>query len=133
MAFRINHIHFKSRDPRRSADWFVNAFNFSILTDETRASGDRFIRCMSEDNGLQVNFSGEQHGESLPQGIVGPHLGLEHFGISSSDIAGDVARLKALGADLHEGPRVGRGGQMVAFMHSPDGFRIELMQPPPKP
>jgi len=130
MAFRINHIHFKSRDPKASADWFVSAFNFTILTDEVRQSGDRFIRCMTEDNGLQVNFSGEQNGEKLPVGVIGPHLGLEHFGIVSADIHADVARLSALGATLDEGPRSGRGGQMIAFMHSPDGFRIELMQPP---
>ncbi|KAB2855526.1 MAG: methylmalonyl-CoA epimerase, partial [Bauldia sp.] len=43
---------------------------------------------------------------------------------------GDVARLKALGAELDEGPRPGRGGQTVAFLHTPDGFRIELIQPP---
>lgn len=131
MAFQITHIHFKSRDPKKSADWFVQAFNFRILTDETRKTGDRFIRAMTEDDGLQVNFSGERNGESLPEGIVGPYLGLEHFGISTADIEADVTRLAALGATLDEGPRVGRGGQMVAFMHSPDGFRIELMQPPP--
>lgn len=129
MVFRINHIHFKSRSPKASADWFVKAFNFSILTDETRKTGDRFIRCMTEDDRLQVNFSGERDDEPLPEGTVGAHLGLEHFGIDSTDIDADVERLTALGARLDEGPRVGRGGQMVAFMHSPDGFRIELMQP----
>ncbi|WP_011580400.1 MULTISPECIES: VOC family protein [Chelativorans] len=132
MAFRINHIHFKSRDPKQSADWFVKAFNFMILTDEVRQTGDRFIRCMTEDNALRVNFSGERNGEKLPEAIVGPHLGLEHFGIDSADIHADVARLSALGAILNEGPRTGRGGQMVAFMQSPDGFRIELMQQPKK-
>jgi lactoylglutathione lyase len=130
MVFRINHIHVKSRDPGASADWFAKAFNFTILTDETRKSGDRFIRCQTEDGSLRVNFSGEQRDETLPDGIVGAHLGLEHFGIDSTDIDADVQRLSALGAKLDEGPRVGRGGQMIAFMHTPDGVRVELMQPP---
>ena len=130
MAFRINHIHYKCRDPKASADWFVKAFNFRILTDDQRPTGDRFIRAMSEDDGLQVNFSGERQGETLPACVVGPHLGLEHFGIDTADMEGDVARLKALGAELAEGPRPGRGGQTVAFLHTPDGFRIELIQPP---
>lgn len=130
MAFRINHIHYKSRDPKASADWFVAAFNFRILTDDMRPTGDRFIRAMSEDEGLQVNFSGQRQGETLPACMVGPHLGLEHFGIDTADMEGDVARLKALGAELDEGPRPGRGGQTVAFLHTPDGFRIELIQPP---
>jgi catechol-2,3-dioxygenase len=30
MAYRINHIHLKSPDPRRTADWYVGAFGFTI-------------------------------------------------------------------------------------------------------
>jgi catechol 2,3-dioxygenase-like lactoylglutathione lyase family enzyme len=36
MAFRINHIHLKAPDPRKTADWYVRAFNFKITSDETR-------------------------------------------------------------------------------------------------
>ena len=129
MVFHINHIHMKSRDPKVSADWFVKAFNFEILTDETRKTGDRFIRCQTEDGALRINFSGEQPGEELPDGIVGVHTGLEHFGIDSNDIHADVERLLSLGAELNEPPREGRGGQMVAFLHTPDGIRVEVMQP----
>jgi lactoylglutathione lyase len=130
MAFHINHIHIKSRDPKSSADWFVNAFNFRILTDAVRPTGDRFIRCETEDGTLRVNFSGQRNGETLPEGCVGPQLGLEHFGIDSSDIRADVDRLVSLGAKLAEGPQEGRGGQLIAFLHTPDGIRVELIQPP---
>jgi lactoylglutathione lyase len=130
MVFHINHIHMKCRDPKRSADWFVQAFNFTILTDVVRPVGDRFIRCQTEDGALRVNFSGERSGETLPEGTPGLHLGLEHFGIDSTDIEADVERLVALGAILDEGPKEGRGGQMVAFLDSPEGIRIELIQPP---
>ena len=40
MAFRINHIHLKAPDPRKTADWYVRAFNFKILSDEVRVFGD---------------------------------------------------------------------------------------------
>ena len=76
------------------------AFNFTVLTDETRASGDRFVRCMTEDDELQVNFSSARDGEPLADGFVGLHLGLEHFGINSTDVEADVERLSALGAEL---------------------------------
>ena len=58
MAFRINHIHLKSPDPRKTAEWYVRAFNFKIISDETRVFGDRFVRCQSEDGGMAVNISG---------------------------------------------------------------------------
>jgi lactoylglutathione lyase len=130
MAYRINHIHIKTRDPKGSADWLVKAFNFSILSDAERAVGDRFIRCAAEDGTMRVNFSSERSGETLPEGIVGVHLGLEHFGIDSADIVADIARLSALGAELDEGPNPGMGGQQVAFLNTPVGVRIELIQPP---
>ena len=44
MAFRINHIHLKAPDPRKTAEWYVGAFNFKIVSDETRVFGDRFVR-----------------------------------------------------------------------------------------
>ena len=49
MPYRINHIHLKASDPRKTADWYVKAFAFKIVSDETRVFGDRFVRCMSED------------------------------------------------------------------------------------
>ena len=33
MAFRINHIHLKAPDPRRTAEWYVKAFDFKIVND----------------------------------------------------------------------------------------------------
>ena len=52
MPYRINHIHLKAPDPRKTAEWYVRAFNFKILSDETRVFGDRFVRCLSEDGGM---------------------------------------------------------------------------------
>src|SRR4030095_10983120 len=49
MPYRINHIHLKASDPRKTADWYVKAFAFKIVSDETRVFGDRFVRCQSED------------------------------------------------------------------------------------
>ncbi|MBP1883775.1 VOC family protein [Sinorhizobium mexicanum] len=127
--FRINHLHLKSRDPKASADWFVQAFNFQVLTDEQRSTGDRFVRCLTEDGGMRVFFSGERDGEVLHDGATGVHLGIEHIGIDTADVVAHVERLQAMGARLIEGPRPGVGSAMVAFVETPDGIRIELMQP----
>ena len=43
MPYRINHIHLKASDPRKTADWYVKAFAFKIVSDETRVFGDRFV------------------------------------------------------------------------------------------
>ena len=40
MAFRINHIHLKAPDPRKTAEWYEKAFAFKIVSDETRVFGE---------------------------------------------------------------------------------------------
>src|SRR5687768_3607325 len=104
MAYRINHIHLKAPDPEETANWFVRAFNFKIVSDVTRIFGDRFIICRSEDEGMTVNISGARSGETLGPGDANPHHGLEHFGFDSEDIEADIKRLEGLGAPLLEGP-----------------------------
>jgi catechol 2,3-dioxygenase-like lactoylglutathione lyase family enzyme len=128
MAYRINHIHLKSPDPRKTADWYVRAFNFSIVGDETRVFGDRFVRCLSEGGALAVNISGARTNEKLGPGDANPHHGLEHFGFDSTDIDADIARLKGLGAVLLEGPIQNPNGPRIAFMRGPDDTRLELVE-----
>jgi lactoylglutathione lyase len=133
MAFRINHIHLKALDPRRTADWYVKAFNFRILSDETRVFGDRVVRCLSEDGGIAVNISGARTGERLGPGDATAHHGLEHFGFDSANLEADIARLEGLGCPLLEGPIQVPNGPRIAFMRAPDDTRIELIEPAKKP
>jgi lactoylglutathione lyase len=127
MAFRINHIHLKAPDPGKSAQWWVTAFNFKIVSDEMRPVGDRFIRCLSEDGALGINISGARTGETPGKGDAGVHYGLEHFGLDSADVDKDVARLVSLGAKLVEGPTTTHTGARIAFLAGPDDVRIELV------
>ena len=32
MAYEFDHIHLKSADPGATADWYVKAFNFKIIS-----------------------------------------------------------------------------------------------------
>ncbi len=129
MPYRINHIHLKASDPKTSADWYVKAFGFTIMSDEVRVFGDRFIRCQSEGGGIIVNISGARAGETLGPGDANPHHGLEHFGFDSQDIAADIRRLEGLGARLLEGPIQVPNGPLIAFLKGPDDTRLELIQP----
>ncbi len=129
MAYRINHIHLKAPDPRRTAEWYVKAFGFTIMGDEVRVFGDRFIRCRSEDGGMMVNISGARTGERLGPGDASAHHGLEHFGFDSEDLEADIRRLEGLGAALLEGPIQVPNGPRIAFLRAPDDVRVELIEP----
>ena len=132
MAYRINHIHLKAPDPRKTAEWYVKAFNFTILNDEVRVFGDRLVRCQSEDGGMSVNISGPRTSETLGAGDASAHHGLEHFGFDSASLEADIARLEGLGARLLEGPIQIPNGPRIAFLQAPDDVRVELIEPPKK-
>ena len=128
MGFRINHIHLKSPDPKKTADWYVKAFDFQIASDETRVFGDRFLRCKSADGGIAVNISGARTNEKMGQGDAKAHYGLEHFGFDSADLDADIRRLTGLGATLLEGPIQVPNGPRIAFIQGPDDTRLELIE-----
>ena len=130
MAYRMEHIHLKAPDPEKTANWYVKAFNFEIFNDRgVRPTGDRFIECKMED-GTIVRISGARTNEEMAQGDADVHYGLEHFGITVDDMDAELERLKALGAEVAEGPISNPGGPTIAFIKVPDDVRIELLQLP---
>ena len=129
MPFRINHIHIRASDPRKAAEWWVNAFAFKMLSDETRPFGDRFVRCQAA-GGMLVTISNARTGETLAPGNASAHYGLEHFAIEVDDIAAEITRLEKLGAKFQEGPLRAPNGVLFAFLGAPDDVRLELVQLP---
>ena len=96
MSYSFNHVHLKSSDPGKTADWYVEAFGFEIVNDENpRPQGDRFIRCRTKD-GVAINISGARTGELMGEGDATAHWGLEHFGIEVDDIEAELKRLEGL-------------------------------------
>ncbi len=127
MAYAINHIHLKANDPKQSADWWVDAFGFTIFSDTVRDAGDRFI-AMDSSNGVRVNISEALPGQPpLAPGDAGVHQGLEHFGLDSEDLEADIERLTGLGAEVMQGPTE-MGPIRICFLKAPDNVRIELIQ-----
>ena len=129
MAYEFNHVHLKAPDPKKTADWYVRAFNFHIVSDTVRSLGDRFIRCQTPD-GAVINISGARTGEQMGGGDATVHWGIEHFGLNVDDMDAEIERLKGFGAELMEGPSNVPNGPRIAFIKAPDDVRIELLQLP---
>ena len=127
MAYEFNHVHLKAPDPEKTAQWYVNTFNFKIVSDSVRMWGDRFIRCETSD-GIVINISGARTNEKMGDGDASAHWGIEHFGLNVDDLNAEIERLTGLGAKLVEGPIVIPNGPRIAFIEAPDNVRIELLQ-----
>lgn len=128
MTLRIDHVHIRAVDPRSMAEWYARAFNFKIVGDRLRESGDRLVQCRSEDDTIGISFSDARHGETLAPASSATRLGLEHFCFACSDLQSEIARLVELGAQLLEGPFSPRPGLTFAFLEAPAGVRIEILQ-----
>jgi len=129
LAYEFNHVHLKASDPEKTANWYVKAFNFEILSVATRSFGDKFVITRTAD-GVTVNISSARTNEKLGEGDAVPHWGLEHFGLNVDDMDSEIARLTGLGAELMEGPIDVPNGPRIAFIKAPDDVRIELLQLP---
>lgn len=125
--YEINHLHLRSLTPRETADWYVKAFAFEVVSDAMRPFGDHFIRCRSA-GGLMVNISGPRTGEVLAPGTTETYLGVEHFGVTVKNLEEEIERLSGMGATLVSPPVVVDDVIRVAFLIVPGGIRVELME-----
>ena len=86
MSYSFNHVHLKSSDPGKTADWYVEAFGFEIVNDENpRPQGDRFIRCRTKD-GVTINISGARTGELMGEGDATGSGNVVNHGIVDYDL-----------------------------------------------
>ena len=127
MPYEFNHVHLKAPDPRKTAEWYAEAFDFTIVSDIVRPYGDQFVVTKTPD-GVTVNISGARTGEDMGDGDANVHWGLEHIGITIDDLDAELERLTAMGAEVKEGPIDVPNGPKIAFISGPDDTRIELLE-----
>ena len=119
MAFQINHLHIKTSDPRKTAQWFVENLGAKIAAENR--NGDR-VSFRLDLHGLGLNVTDFLEGQKL-----GQHYGMEHLALDTDDIAGEVQKLKARGARILEERQL-PDGRHVCFFEGPEGVRLEVME-----
>ena len=126
MAFHFDHIHITSKDPRRGAKWWATTFGATILPEVETPS--MLFAPVSLD-GVKITFSGPRPSArgvpAEPPAI--PHYGLEHLGVTVENLEEALAVLRAQGLEIHE--RKQSDAYKIAFVDTPDGVCLELMEP----
>lgn len=118
MAFKMNHIHLKTPDPQKTAQFYVDALGAKIVGE----AGGNGLRL--DLHGLAVNVTKFIDGQTREQ-----IYGIEHIAIDTDDLDNVVAELKAGGARILEESQVG-GGRRVCFFEGPDGVQLEVIEIP---
>ena len=116
MAYAVQHVHIKTRDPKATAEFYVDNFAATVKA-EIPGRGVHL-----DLHGLQLNVTSLISSQSREQ-----HYGIEHIAVETDDYAGTLARLKANGVRILEelAPDAGRH---VCFLEAPDGSQLELIE-----
>ena len=116
MAFKLNHLHLKTPNPKETADFYVNNLGATVVA-ETANGGFRL-----DLHGLPLNVTGKIDTQTHDQ-----VYGIEHIAIDTDDIDGTVEALKAGGATITEETQVGNG-RRVCFFEGPEGVCLEVLE-----
>jgi Lactoylglutathione lyase and related lyases len=113
MAFRINHLHLKTPDPKKTADFYVEYTGAKVLKENTRPDGSKNYRL--DLHGVELNVT-----EFLTEQKLTQFYGLEHVAIDTNNFDGEVTKIKSAGLKILEErvlPTVGG----FAFLKDPKG------------
>ena len=116
MQFAIRHVHFKTRDPKGTVQYYVDNFG-AKLKQEIPGRGYQI-----DLHGLQLNITTLIDAQNHEQ-----HYGLEHIAVETDDYPGTMARLHANGVRVLE-ELAPNNGRRVCFLEAPDGAQIELSE-----
>ena len=116
MAFTLNHVHLKTPDPEKTAQFYVDNLGAKIVGQ----AGGNGVRL--DLHGLTLNVTtfieSQQHEQKY---------GIEHIAIDADDIQGMIDMLKSNGAKILEEATVS-GDRRVVFFEGPDGVQLEFIE-----
>ena len=122
--FTFEHIHLRSPDPEATARFYEQMFGAEIL----RSMQQGKPRIDLKLGGLDIFIAEAAAGSGVNPPPVTPYQGLDHFGLTVTNIDGVVAELKAKGVHFTHEPTTVRPGVRVAFLRAPEGVSIELLE-----
>ena len=116
MAFSVQHVHLKTPDPHKTAQFYVDNFGATIVA-ETGPNAYRLNL-----HGLMMNVSGFIETQTREQ-----RYGMEHVAVDTDDYPGTMARLRGNGVKILE-ELVTSNGRRVGFCEAPDGAQMEIIE-----
>jgi catechol 2,3-dioxygenase-like lactoylglutathione lyase family enzyme len=122
--FNWEHIHLRSPDPEATAAWYQDKLGAEVIRSPM---ADGSMRIDLNLAGQKVFIAKAQPGKAA-DAPSSPYFGLDHFGLTVSDIKSAVAELKAKGVTFTMDVTTNRPGVQIAFLTAPQNVSIELIQ-----
>ncbi|HSF22263.1 MAG TPA: VOC family protein [Burkholderiales bacterium] len=116
MTLKLNHLHLKTKDPEKTAKFYVDTLGAKILNKNPRG-GYRL-----DLHGLHLNVTDFLEDQTREQ-----KYGMEHIAIDTDELDALIAKLEAQGIHILE-KTVVSGGRRVCFFEGPDGVQLEFIE-----
>tara|TARA_B100000700_G_scaffold186487_1_gene205505 strand:+ start:621 stop:1019 length:399 start_codon:yes stop_codon:yes gene_type:complete len=131
MTYFINHVHIRSNEPEKSAEWYSKFFEAKIVSSKEVMPGTITIGMQAGDGSCRLMISSQPvDGSDTPALPEINQLGLEHFGFQTNDINGDIEKFENAGVRIIMPVTDIPGGAKIAYIEAPDNVVIELVNPP---
>ena len=124
VAFTWEHVHLRSPNPEETAQWYHDKLGAEIVRTKMADGSDRIDLNLAGQKVFVAQADPGQAGEAPSS----PYMGLDHFGMTVTDMAEAVAELKAKGVAFTMEPKQIRPGTTIAFIAAPQNVSIELIQ-----
>ena len=134
-AFTFDHVHIISKNPKVSANWYVEMFGATIVADTVARGAPQIFVSLG---GMTILIRGRRPGEApIPARPIRPYAdfsshntwGTDHFGfLYQGDLGAFCAELRAKGVSFPVELKKGVNGSLLCYVAAPDGVSIELMQ-----
>jgi len=115
-----DHIHLRSPDPEATAAWLQDVLGGEII----RGAGRIDVKL----GGANVFIAPVNPGDGVNTAPVTPYQGLDHFGLTVTDIDAVAAEIRAKGVEFTKQPTTIRPGVRICFIRGPQGISIELLE-----
>jgi glyoxylase I family protein len=116
MALKLNHVHLKTRDPEKTAKFYVDTLGAKMVG-QAGSNGYRL-----DLHGLSLNVTKFIETQTREQ-----KYGMEHIAIDTDELDNLVEKLKAQGINILEQTSIS-GGRRVCFFEGPDGVQLEFIE-----
>jgi catechol 2,3-dioxygenase-like lactoylglutathione lyase family enzyme len=116
MTLKLNHLHLKTKDPAKTAKFYVDTFGAKIVSQSP--NGNIRLNLL----GLDLNVT-----DFLKQQTREQKYGMEHIAIDTDELDLLIEKLKAQGINILE-QTVVSGGRRVCFFEGPDGVQLEFIE-----
>ncbi len=120
------HIHLRSPNPEATAAWYERILGAEVIRTPQTGGATRIDLTLG--GGQKVFIATANPALTTAAPPQTPYFGLEHIGLTVTDLDAAAAELKGKGVTFVTEPMTARPGVRIAFIRGPENVLIELIQ-----